>query len=258
MSTGISTINQIPSPYFQQTSREQRQSDFSVTTSEGDKITFSANAQWYTDTTLTDQNFTAFSLRETGLSLSVQGNLNSDELNDLHALFRDLQQIGNAFYNGDMNQALSDASAMGSYQSIKGFEATFQRHTSAVLSTAHPLPVGLPDNMPFAPDDHQPQSYADQLLADWRQLEKYLTQNHLPAPKEQTIADIDALLQEMQQRLTETIIKHPKHSPLALPIAEKALNSIEIPPEFITQARTINNGVMQALNKWLIGAEETA
>ncbi|NOR11457.1 MAG: hypothetical protein GQ541_08215, partial [Desulfovibrionaceae bacterium] len=93
---------------FQQTAEKQRDSHISITTDEGDVVTISSSyamAMAYSSSEefspgMWNQSFTAMSLESSTFSMTIEGDLNEEELQDIKHLLQDLKKIAKAFFHG--------------------------------------------------------------------------------------------------------------------------------------------------------------
>jgi len=256
------------------TAYQTKQSSITIKTAEGDVITISSAAAAGVDLNLdqsrsTDSSsisFTASLLQQSSLQISVQGDLNDEELADMKKLLHDLHKVSTTFYAGNMDASLKHAMAIGDLGSISELWASFQYTSYAAASytgTYHPVPEGLTTGLlqqdPAAGDTIPGFSTnaGDLLQAQWQQLQNYLQEDdgadvQQAAPQPEIISLTD-LLQSMQQLLDNVISKYPRLSPLAVPLAGKALEDAAAEQQ-IPDAVTANShqAILLQLQDWLL------
>ena len=122
---------------------EDRSADVNIVTAEGDKVTLSSDL--HSEATLLTYEHLAYSnagyeaeegqlvdLKEDrNVSVSVEGELNNQELADIQALLSDLGQSLMAFLTGKGEGGVEkDAADLSRYGSLSAFEADFEHHAS--------------------------------------------------------------------------------------------------------------------------------
>lgn len=102
--------------------RQKNSFSFEVMTQEGDRVTINAysasgesNARFYGTDGESEVSMEAYSSFESsGFSLSVEGDLNDDELAALEDLFSQVNDVADSFYEGDMETAFNMALELNS------------------------------------------------------------------------------------------------------------------------------------------------
>jgi len=276
----------LPSSSLPQTSPPSRTNDFvheryhsqseevsiSLTTREGDQISIRQsamsehlNAQHKKDASLQTLDTR---LATAGMSLSLQGDLNDQELADLSALLGDLSVIADDFFSGNLTKAMTGAMNINDMGTISTLEATFSR-TSVLanyLEVPHPLPSFndqqhaplLNEVMGQAADAKTP-SMLDSLTAQWQQFLDALTeQGTLPSRQQPPPPDTSAAMagRQMFDRSQQTMNAHPRLTPLLPSVAELALDRVMRQFDQGVEARQLAKDVSRHFNKefndWLL------
>lgn len=247
------TFRQAPPPSteqsaFKQTAAYEKSSSISMRTQEGDMVTISASSlaaskvsqESFGSIFAARMGFAATTTAAESFTISVSGNLNEEELRDIHRLFTDLTAIAEDFFAGDLAAALGGAASLGDMGSVRELQASFSR--TGMISSQwrgdHPIPAGLVQTMPEEglPAMRQASAQDDQLKAQWRQLEQYLEENAFPreqvgqtpkSPHPEAINSLDTLVSLMRDKMRETMAVHPRLSPFLVPVADKALATAE-------------------------------
>lgn len=120
------------------TSSLQQDTDVTIVTAEGDKVTLSSASQYHTayatyeglrciggdSARFQGQSFSLDASRE--LSVMVDGNLNKEELKDIEKAMRTIDKILRDFLSGDMDHAVSELMKINALESISSLEASLQ------------------------------------------------------------------------------------------------------------------------------------
>ena len=248
--------------------------NISLTTQEGDVISLSQNtsteqmkAKYKNDDGLTKIES---SMASSNLSFSVQGDLNDQELADLTKLLNNLSGIADNFFKGNMNQAVTGALNIGDMGSINKLEATFTR--SSILSTHMDVPHPIPsfagqENDPLRHELHnnhatlQEPSMVETMAAQWRQFLNSLTeQDGIPSQpaNSPTANSASQVAKEMLARAKETMITHPRLTPLVPSVANLAIDQAAQPygQQSRHNARRITEDISTSftkeLNNWFL------
>ena len=121
---------------------QKQDKDITLITAEGDKVTISSDSS-YQSTTMTydrlmygkgaytrirgeNYNFE----KDQNLSISVEGDLSKEELEDIKKLLNDIDKVMGDFLSGDMGKAMASALKIGGLESISSFEASLQYERS--------------------------------------------------------------------------------------------------------------------------------
>lgn len=254
---------------FEQTLAQTQSSSFSLTTAEGDQVTLSGLSQNYQYTQAigwfnpasSGVNYASSSTSAEAMGISVQGNLNAQELADITRLVGELTSIASTFFSGDHEEALTRAMGFGemSMGSVSSFAASFSRQTvtQTRIASYQPLPASadlsdqnlkeLYDTLGASPGGER--DYAEMLEARWQQILKALDEmkaNELdglfarrmeptPVPVEALNADAPEAVappsgppekraaQQMLSRMEQLLTDHPKLTPFAKALATTAM-----------------------------------
>ncbi|MFQ5596472.1 MAG: hypothetical protein ACE5GK_00325 [Nitrospiria bacterium] len=150
----------------------EKRSDFTLFTKDGDKVTLSSLASLEAGTTTYTSEGTltgeaaqtevdAFQVNKAfELELSVEGDLNKQEIKDIRRAFTQMRKMVKNYITGREDKAMHRASKIMNFKSISGFEAVYQyvRTASAYegsLEDGMPLPLG-PGNPAPAPAVMEP------------------------------------------------------------------------------------------------------
>ncbi|MDD5757966.1 MAG: hypothetical protein PHI06_02665 [Desulfobulbaceae bacterium] len=246
-----------------------------LTTQEGDKITISQNAssEQVKSKYKNDEGMSkiASSMASYNMSLTVEGDLNEQELADLSNLLHDLSGIADSFFKGHLDKAIAGALDIGDMGSINKLEATFT-HTSILanyLSSSHPLPsFDEYKNDALLEDFHRREhhskangpSLTDSMAAQWRQFLDSLPGQGKSDSQPKTLpaaSSADLTGKQMFERAKETMNTHPRLTPLMPSIAdlsiEQLLQKYGYAPASSNQiGQEINKSFTNELNNWLL------
>lgn len=269
---------------MQQTAVQSRQTEITMTTSEGDRVTLSTSLenlralQYSASGTDQSLSFVAASLNTASFSMTVEGDLNAQELADIKSLVNDLSHIAKDFFKGNMDQAMNKAMDIGDTGTINGFSAAFTSTsmTSSQLTENHPVPALSHDTMgsdtttgtaaTVAPD--QP-SITELLRGQWEQLKKIIEQQATLAPATtatpQEVSDTQPAAatpaetaQDMMDRAATTMIDNPRISPLIQPLTDRVIGNIAASMPKSSGAQDLANWLHQdfakAWQQWLTAA----
>lgn len=281
MKTALSPAHR--SPFIPQHSQMQQQlktsdssmANISFVTKEGDTISIHSDTLNKSIATLaasdTTQTLQTQGVTRDQFSLSVNGDLNDEELADLAQLLDKLGAIADDFYSGDMNGAVIGAMDIGDMGSIAKLEANFS-HTTAIQGylqgASHPVPDMqdmLFDEL-LANTEQNPnpeQGITDMLQAQWKQFLDYFNSRN---ENDSTIADSNEQEPEqIDKRQTaaqmfdaakQTMTKHPRLTPLIPSVADLAIdknfNTFRLPPTDNAEAKTIKDYFSKEYSNWLI------
>lgn len=179
---------------FEQTLAQIQSTSFSMTTAEGDRVTLSGLSQNYQYTQAigwfnpasSGVNYTSSSTTAETMGLSVQGDLNEQELADINRLVGELTSIASAFFSGDQETALTRAMDFGDLGlgSVSSLAASFSKQTAiqTQIASESPLPTMADLNDLNLKDLYQQleaerteqMDYAALLEARWQQILKTL------------------------------------------------------------------------------------
>lgn len=253
---------------FEQTLAQTQSSSFSLTTAEGDQVTLSGLSRNYQYTQAVSWfnpassgvNYASSSTSAEAMGISVQGDLNAQELADITRLVGELTSIASTFFSGDHEEALTRAMGFGemSMGSVSSFAASFSRQTvtQTRIASYQPLPATadlsdpnlkeLYDTLTGAGEERD---YAKMLEARWQQILKALDEmkaNELdglfarrmeptPVPVEELNAEApeavappsgppeERAAQQMLSRMEQLLTDHPKLTPFAKALATTAM-----------------------------------
>lgn len=262
-----------------------RQASISLTTAEGDVVTIrssqqQAHALAYGQQVSAGghvQGLTMSGLEKQAFSISVQGDLNEEELRDIERLLSELSAIAADFFNGDYEQAMAGALSLGDMGSIAELQATFiqtsmisQQAAYSERGPALPAHAGWsrePEQLPAADQFN----YGNVLQARWQQLQEWLDartaeaaetrqQVEKPGNNGRKLGHLPPS-QRMLEQIQATMTKHPRLSPLSgslanLAIDRAAAEHLEKHPTLETRtaqaAENLKTGFAQRLNDWLL------
>jgi len=224
---------------FAQVIAETQSSWLSLTTAEGDRVTLSDLSMSYQQTqgvgwvtpASSGINVSSSSMTAEAMGLSVQGDLNAQELADITRLVGELTSISSTFYSGDYEGALSKAMDFGDLGSVSSLAASFSRQTvtQTRISSYSSLPA-MADrrNLSEKPETGSPEEldYAALLEARWQQI--------LKALDEMQAETLDGLFarREESQDLTA--------GPVAPPSPERQRPPASDPPPVLREAEPSN------------------
>jgi hypothetical protein len=92
---------------------EARDFRFEVTTKEGDKVTINASASYGANVNRSGNTLTASYSESQAFSLSIEGDLNEEELNSISNLLSKVNTLAEQFYAGDIESAFNQAHNLG-------------------------------------------------------------------------------------------------------------------------------------------------
>lgn len=287
--------SQVQSVYQSQAAYQTRQSSITMKTAEGDVVSISGFAATGSLTELDGwhkgraggASFTEATMQSSSLQISVKGDLNEQELQDINNLLDDLQQLSSTFFSGDTAQAMQQALTLGDMGSITQLQASFQYNAGFAGQYAnyhHPVPTSFSDQVQSLQQDltglaDQLGEPLDQLLqAQWDQIEAFLNQQkgdngqvlpQQPAADEEGQAQPSAqtadppdirlasYLDAMKKRIETTIADHPRLSPHTLPVARKALQQAQAAGHTDNghhYGKMLHGPIMHHLKNWLLAA----
>ena len=124
-------------------------SDLSITTADGDRVTISFSAlqeryageqyNYYSDADSTEFNYQSSisSYKEANVSFSVEGDLDDGEIEAISELINDIKKIQKAFFNGNIEKAYEQALKLGfDDEQLNSFSLELQQtHMSYVSQT---------------------------------------------------------------------------------------------------------------------------
>lgn len=179
---------------FAQTIAQTQSSWLSLTTAEGDLVTLSdlslsyqqtQGVGWFTPAS-SGVKSTGSATTAEAMGLSVQGDLNAQELADVTRLVSELTSIASAFFSGDYQSAMTEAMDFGDLGmgSVSSLAASFSSHTvtQTRLTSHHTLPamadlsgLSLQDlYQALGAAQAEKMDYAELLEARWQQMLKAL------------------------------------------------------------------------------------
>jgi hypothetical protein len=252
---------------------QSREINITLTTKEGDRITISQGATAAHHSIVTQVKGGMQGLAEgmmaVGMSAKIEGDLSSQEINDLIGVFQDLSGIATDFFNGNLAQAVKGAANIGDMGSITSLDATFSR-TSVLakhMQGPHPLPslfdIQNAQLLPKTnhPDPQVPTSgtvFSTDLPALWQQFIAELSKQEAPppppaAPMPQSPAQAG---ERMLDRGRETMADHPRLSPLLPSVATLAIAQASRQFPLGQPLNQLSNGLTDsfrtAFNNWVL------
>lgn len=190
---------------FAQTIAQTQSSWLSLTTAEGDLVTLSdlglsyqqtQGVGWFSPIS-SGVNLSGSSISAEAMGLSVQGDLNAQELADITRLVGELTSVASAFFSGDYEEAMSQAMDFGDLGSVSSLAASFSSQTvSQTRITSHSTLPAMADLAGLNLQDlyqaldagrSEEMDYAKLLEARWQQM----------------LAALDAMQEEELGGLTE-------------------------------------------------------
>lgn len=220
-----------------QLAARQQTTQFSFTTKEGDQVSFSASSLMARRSEFTDngtsQTFTAAKLQADSYAITVKGDLNPEELQDINHFVSKLTAIAGDFFAGDYGQAMAGATSLGDLGSIATLSAEFSNSSTLASQTQwsgnHPLPDlnTLPTGGQELPsfDSGLSRLYTDTLQSRWQQISDYLQQRLTPDLKpEKTNPEpvASSPLPQLVDAAKGFLGSNPRLSPFLLPLANQA------------------------------------
>lgn len=288
---------------FEQTLAQVQSTSFSLTTAEGDQVTLSGLSQnyqytqaigWFSPAS-SGVSYASSSTSAEAMGISVQGDLNEQELADISRLVGELTSIASTFFSGDQQSAITRAMDFGdmSMGSVSSLSASFSRQTvtQTRLTSHSPLPAmedlkdlklkdiydTLGTNTSGEPD------YATVLEARWQQILKALDEmkakemdglfarrmEPTPLPITGVNAEPAALpavppeelaAQQMVSHLEQLLTDHPKLTPFAKALGNIAMDTAARQPEqgLPDTARALGdlkNAFLNQLHQWFLPSE---
>ncbi|MCX5876345.1 MAG: hypothetical protein NT087_08670 [Deltaproteobacteria bacterium] len=291
---------------FEQTLAQVQSTSFSLTTAEGDQVTLSGLSQNYQYTQAigwfnpasSGVNYASSSTSAQAMGISVQGDLNEQELADITRLVGELTSIASTFFSGDQQGAIAKAMDFGnmSMGSVSSLSASFSRQTvSQTQITSHqPLPAmedlkdpklkdlydTLGTNTSGEPD------YATVLEARWQQILKALDEmkakemdglfarrmdpTPLPVtgvntepPALPAVPPEERVARQMLSHMEQLLTDHPKLTPFAKALGATAMDTAARQPEqgLPDTARALGdlkNAFLNQLHQWFLPSEPPA
>ena len=173
--------------------------------------------------------------------MSIQGDLNEEEMQDIKHLMQNLNKIAKSFFQGDTENALKKALDIGDMGSLNQMSASFsyseQIATTQTVSTYNQFPnltgetlTGLSDLKKMLEEEFiEDLKFADLLRARWQQLREAFEQekeNIRVAGIDEvgSIKDSDiSAAEQMLERVKDTVEKQPQLSPFMVPVAKQAI-----------------------------------
>ncbi len=257
---------------------ETKSAAISITTDEGDVVTLSSAGRQETDFALDywrDEggrimNFTAESLRAESFDLSVQGDLNEEELNDIAGLMENLNTIAGDFFNGNLDEAMNGALNMGDLGSLATLSATFSHSlalSSSYLGENHPIPeldfnngIGNDFKNLLKNEEREEISYAEMMRAQWQQIKDFIEQIQDDGVRlqDREAVDPDSNINpaaKMMEKLNDFAGNHPRLAAFAAPLAHQAVNQAAAQyPSYQTMGLRdrFNFDMMEKINDWMM------
>lgn len=270
---------------FMQSMNSTQAASISITTAQGDLVTLSSlssEASRMSSTSLVTpvgygQEFTLSQMQSEFLSISVQGDLNAEELADIQSMVQDLTDIAGSFFNGYYDQEKINDFLLKDMGSLSTLSASFTQRSivQTQMVSHHPIPALAGDLMSSITNDPVLQESStketdqgEMLKARWSQMMSLLdngevTQEQKAENAMQNSKEATAL--KMMERMQETLQTHPRLSPFAIPLANKAMNRAahqqphERHAETSKAYRGLSNELYNRLQRWLnASGEETA
>ncbi len=281
MQIGSHGFNQNQSPVYnnglnsqsmQHESYQEKTGAISITTDEGDIVTFNQSSlaafkmssETISSPLAHGMTFAATAVMSESMSFSVEGDLNDQELADIASLYESLTDIASDFFNGDYGKAMVGAMSIGDMGSLSHLEASFTQTqiTSTQITTHHALPsdsegfVNALKNSDLPKDDEMIQEQ-DLLTARWQQITDFLDQQNKEL-QQRTMKDekYGKHPAAMMKEIANTIEEHPRLAPFAIPLADKAVTEVakesELSPiQNMAQKHFFKDDFLKQFHNWL-------
>lgn len=124
---------------------EEKSTDVTIVTAEGDKVTLSASSLKETEfasynylgilegqkTGIHVEEFTTYSNDK--IFIKVEGELSAEELADIQAVMKKIEEIGDELFSGDIDGAVASALSLGSLGSLSSLQANLQYNYSTSM-----------------------------------------------------------------------------------------------------------------------------
>ena len=212
-------------------------------------------------------SFTAAILDSDFFSLSIQGDLNDEELADIHTLMEDLTDIAGNFFNGNLDDAMTSALSIGDMGSLSSLSATFTRTfamSATQLTEYHPLPSFETAGDLFSElidqlDNEQPEGlqYRDLMRARWQQMNDYRKEaepSERTQPRAEFHADDHLAAQKMMKRIEKFSGHHLRLALYGPSLADKAIDraSAALPSHSAILRDRLKYDFMKEMNNWMM------
>ncbi len=264
--------NSLNSQSIQHQSYQEKTGAISITTDEGDVVTFNQNSlaalnmssQSFRSPLAEGMTFSATAAMSESMSFSVEGDLNEQELADIADLYGSLTAIAGDFFNGDYGKAMEGAMNLGDLGSLAHLEASFTQTQviATQVTTHHTIPADAERLVNAFQDTGLPEhdkalTEQDLLTARWQQITDFLDQQHKDfQEKASTAQKFHSHPEEMMNEIATTLERHPRLSPYAIPLADKAVqeaaNESDLPPiHNLSQKQFFKNDFLKQFHNWL-------
>ena len=232
--------NNISRESLQQQNYQEKTGSISLTTDEGDVVTFKqsslasfdVSSQSFSSPLAQGMTFSAQSALSETMAFSVEGDLNEQELADIASLYESLTTIAGDFFSGDYGKAMTGALSLGDLGSLASLDASFTQTQviATQISTHHVMPSdserlieGFKEEG-FSPELDDAFKAQDLLSARWQQISDFLDNRSKEFSKhvheEQKNNQYPA---DMMKEIATTLESHPRLSPYAVALADKAI-----------------------------------
>jgi len=269
---------------FEQTLAQVQSTSFSLTTAEGDQVTLSGLSQNYQYTQAvgwfnpasSGMNYASSSTSAEALGISVQGDLNEQELADITKLVGELTSIASTFFSGDQQGAIARAMDFGqmSMGSVSSLSASFsnQTVTQTRLTSHSPLPAiaDLKDLYnTLGTDTSGEPDYATVLEARWQQILKALDEMKAketdglfarrmePTPLPVAGVNAEPSARQMVSHLEQLLTDHPQLTPFAKTLGTAAMDTAARQteqglPDTARALGDLKTAFLNQLHKWFL------
>jgi hypothetical protein len=262
---------------------QRSEANIMFTTAEGDMVTisnyheqaYSLVSEKWSSPLQQGTNFTASALNVDAFSLSVEGDLNEEELADIQNLMVDLTSIAEHFFSGNLGKAMDEAMNIGDMGSIAQLSASFSYNANWAVSSQitdyHPIPASeelgdsladifaeLPEIIDQAHTDEM--KYAETLQAQWKQIKEFLEAKKAdpvptpPAPLPAQEGENIPVARQMMNKMRETVARHPRLAPFGLPLVHEAINNKSEGmqhPALFSQKNMLKDNFLQEFTDWM-------
>ncbi|MEE1675243.1 DUF5610 domain-containing protein [Agarivorans aestuarii] len=124
--------------YSQQAMSNSQTASMELETAEGDKVTISYGSQLAASYSESGSSIQASFASQQQFSFSVEGDLNDDELAAIADLIKQVDEVGQQFFSGDLDKAFDQALNIGfDEQQLVGFAVNFQQQQSVAVTQAY-------------------------------------------------------------------------------------------------------------------------
>ena len=230
---------------FSQASTAVQEARIAIMTAEGDTVSISSKYSLAQTASLRQQatpaghlqQFTTASLASSSYNLTVQGDLNAEELADIASLLNNLTGIAQQFYSGQLDEAMQAGLQLGDLGSLTQLTASFSQQLAVAtrLTSQSTVQAAGPQSdkalteidRRLLPAQKEQTRYQELLQAQWQQIKAYLAQETTtgrlddpPGPEKKPPLPA---AERMMARVRKTMAEHPRLSPFAAALGNMAI-----------------------------------